>query len=91
MKKWCDDTVTEVITATQKEKINGGRRKWMICRGLTPLLRGLQGRGDFIFTELPHGQCGEGLVGSVNTGRSVLVHSLFLELDVDEVYAKRKS
>lgn len=41
-----------------------------------PVLRGLQGGGDFVFTELSHCQRGESLVRSVDTTRGLLLSAL---------------
>ncbi len=53
-------------------------KKWYVamkkytCECVKPVLRGLQGGGHFILTELSHCQGGESLVRSVGTTRGVL-------------------
>lgn len=63
------------MTAEAAQEVMYGRGGYTkIYECVTPVLRGLQGRGDFVFTELSHCQGGESMVRSVD--RSELINAL---------------
>ena len=55
-----------------------------IYKCVRPVLRGLYGGGDFVFTELSHCECCERLVRTVDTTRGVLMLNALVQICASE-------
>lgn len=67
---WSSRCTCEEDKKTWDEGVSAATEETAFQDFVRPVLRRLERRGDFVLTELPHGQRGESLVSAVDTDRS---------------------